>query len=61
LKTSSLSELTFIDAHATSLLATTAIQFGEDRRMVLHQPPQMLLRVLELYLPPLPAIEAEAR
>jgi hypothetical protein len=56
-----LSELRFIDAHGTSLLAAAAIEFGEDRRMVLHQPPQMLLRVLELYWPPLPAIEAEAR
>jgi hypothetical protein len=56
-----LSELRFIDAHGTSLLAAAAIEFGEDRRMVLHQPPQMLLRVLELYWPQLPAIEAETR
>jgi anti-anti-sigma factor len=56
-----LSDLTFIDAHGTSLLATTAIQLGGDRRMVLHRPPQMLLRVLELCWPTLSSIEAVAR
>lgn len=55
-----LSELSFIDARGTSMLVAVALQLSGGRRIVLHHPPRMLPRILELCWPPLPSIKVAA-
>ncbi len=52
-----LSELTFIDVNGTSILVEAASQAPRARRIVLHRPPPMMLRVLEVFWPFLHTIE----
>ncbi|WP_084467097.1 STAS domain-containing protein [Nocardia arthritidis] len=52
-----LSELTFIDVHGTSILVEAASRTPQAPRIVLHQPPPMMLRILAVFWPSLPTIE----
>jgi len=52
-----LAQLRFVDAHGASILARTAQQLGEGRRMVLHHPPRVLNRLLDLLWQDVPTIE----
>lgn len=52
-----LSELTFIDTHGTLILVEATNQAAQRRRVVLHNPPVTLVRILELFWPSLPTIE----
>ncbi|WP_159930613.1 STAS domain-containing protein [Nocardia sputi] len=52
-----LSELTFIDAYGTSILVETATRSPQARRIVVHRPPAMMLRVLGVFWPSLHTIE----
>ncbi|CAM4116935.1 STAS domain-containing protein [Nocardia ninae] len=54
-----LSELTFIDTHGTLILVEATNQSAEGRRVVLHNPPVTLVRILELFWPSLPTIEVD--
>jgi anti-anti-sigma factor len=52
-----LSEVAFVDVAGAEALAATAHRLGDGRRIVLHNPPRTLRRVLEMYWPGLPGIE----
>ncbi|MBF6340931.1 STAS domain-containing protein [Nocardia abscessus] len=52
-----LSELTFIDVNGTSILVEVASDPPQARRIVLHRPPPMMLRILEVFWPFLHTIE----
>ncbi|MEV0633885.1 STAS domain-containing protein [Streptomyces sp. NPDC050619] len=52
-----LSSVTFVDVAGAGALAVAAQRLGDGRRMVLHQPPPALRRVLEMFWPDLPSIE----
>ncbi|MFB8282332.1 STAS domain-containing protein [Nocardia colli] len=54
-----LSELTFIDTHGTLILVEATNQAAKGRRVVLHNPPVTLVRILELFWPSLPTIEVD--
>ncbi|PXX61626.1 STAS domain-containing protein [Nocardia tenerifensis] len=54
-----LSELTFIDTHGTLILVEATNQTAKGRRVVLHNPPLTLVRILELFWPSLPSIEVD--
>ncbi|MEV6557455.1 STAS domain-containing protein [Nocardia sp. NPDC051756] len=54
-----LSELTFIDTHGTLILVEATNQAAKGRRVVLHNPPVALVRILELFWPALPTIEVD--
>ncbi|MFI7003315.1 STAS domain-containing protein [Nocardia sp. NPDC050175] len=54
-----LSELTFIDTHGTLILMEATNQAAQGRRVVLHNPPETLVRILELFWPSLPTIEVD--
>ncbi|MEU9578222.1 STAS domain-containing protein [Streptomyces chilikensis] len=52
-----LSEVSFVDVAGAEALAVAAGRLESGRRMVLHNPPRTLSRVLEMYWPGLPGIE----
>ncbi|MDL5201429.1 STAS domain-containing protein [Streptomyces sp. ALI-76-A] len=52
-----LSAVTFVDVAGAGALATAAQRLGDGRRMVLHQPPPGLRRVLDMFWPDLSSIE----
>ncbi|WP_433662208.1 STAS domain-containing protein [Nocardia sp. CA-128927] len=54
-----LSELTFIDTHGTLILVEATNQAAQGRRVVLHNPPVTLVRILDLFWPSLPTIEVD--
>lgn len=55
-----LSEVTFVDVAGASALATTVQRLPTGRRVVLHQPPPTLCRLLDLFWPDLSVIEVVA-
>ncbi|MEV6550045.1 STAS domain-containing protein [Streptomyces sp. NPDC051597] len=55
-----LSRVNFVDVAGVTDLAVTAQHLPEGQRMVLHQPPPQLPRILELFWPELDAIEVAA-
>ncbi|MFG1798389.1 STAS domain-containing protein [Nocardia sp. NPDC049149] len=52
-----LSELSFIDSHGTLLLVAAARAGSGERRFVLHNPPEMMLRILARFWPSMPKVE----
>ncbi|CAM5238798.1 Anti-sigma factor antagonist OS=Streptomyces alboniger OX=132473 GN=CP975_25995 PE=4 SV=1 [Streptomyces alboniger] len=52
-----LSAVTFVDVAGVGALAAAAQELGDGRRMVLHQPPPALRRVLDMFWPDLSSIE----
>ncbi|WP_378738137.1 STAS domain-containing protein [Nocardia brasiliensis] len=54
-----LSELTFIDTHGTLILVEATNQSATGRRVVLHNPPVTLVRILDLFWPSLPTLEVD--
>ncbi|MGW0608433.1 STAS domain-containing protein [Streptomyces sp. NPDC002644] len=52
-----LAEVGFVDVAGAEALARTVERLDADRRLVLHDPPRTLKRVLEMYWPGLPGIE----
>jgi anti-anti-sigma regulatory factor len=54
-----LAELTFIDAGGVTLLVKKARQLGPGRRLVLHDPPRVLRRILGLLWGEPPEIELD--
>ncbi|NYV75118.1 STAS domain-containing protein, partial [Streptomyces sp. UH6] len=52
-----LSEVAFVDVAGAEALAAAARRLETGRRIVLHNPPRALSRVLEMYWPGLPGIE----
>ncbi|WP_151773072.1 STAS domain-containing protein [Streptomyces abyssomicinicus] len=52
-----LSEVAFVDVAGAEALAAAARRLETGRRIVLHDPPRTLSRVLEMYWPGLPGIE----
>ena len=52
-----LAQLRFVDAHGASILVLTAQRLGEGRRIVLHDPPRVLKRLLDLLWQDVPTIE----
>jgi anti-anti-sigma regulatory factor len=54
-----LAELEFIDVGAVSLLATRAVGLGDGRRMLLHRPPPVMCRILDLFWGGVSEIEVE--
>ncbi|MFD8246634.1 STAS domain-containing protein [Nocardia sp. NPDC059691] len=52
-----LSGLSFIDTYGTSILVEAATRSSEVRRIVVHRPPAMMLRVLAVFWPSLQTIE----
>jgi ABC-type transporter Mla MlaB component len=55
-----LSEVTFVDVAGASALAITVQRLPTGRRVVLHQPPPTLRRLLDLFWPDLSVIEVVA-
>lgn len=56
-----LSELSFIDVGGVTALATRALALANGRRLVLHHPPPMLRRILDVLWGDLDTIEVEPR
>lgn len=56
-----LSELSFVDAGGAAALAACAQRLGEGRRMVLHDPPPALNRILEILWPGMSGVEVATR
>jgi anti-anti-sigma factor len=52
-----LAEVGFVDVAGVEALARAVERLDADRRLVLHNPPRTLKRVLEMYWPGLPGIE----
>jgi anti-anti-sigma regulatory factor len=52
-----LGQLDFIDAHGASILARTAQRLEPERRLVLHDPPPLLQRLLGLLWQDVPMIQ----
>ncbi|WP_405719762.1 STAS domain-containing protein [Streptomyces sp. NBC_01537] len=52
-----LSAITYVDVAGATAMAAAAGRLGEGRRMVLHRPPQVLRRTLQIFWPGLTAIE----
>ncbi|MEU3558050.1 STAS domain-containing protein [Streptomyces fragilis] len=52
-----LAGVAFVDVAGAEALAAAADRLGTGRRIVLHNPPRTLVRVLEMYWPGLPGIE----
>jgi anti-anti-sigma factor len=52
-----LSELSFIDSHGTLLLVAAIPSASGERRFVLHNPPEMMLRILAQFWPSMPTLE----
>lgn len=55
-----LSRVRFVDVAGVTDLAVTAQRLPEGQRIVLHQPPVQLPRILELFWPGLATIEVAA-
>ncbi|GAA3779989.1 STAS domain-containing protein [Streptomyces phyllanthi] len=56
-----LSAVTFVDVGGASVLAAAAQGLPAGRRIMLHQPPAALGRLLDMFWPDLPAIEVVTR
>ncbi|WP_207400770.1 STAS domain-containing protein [Actinomadura roseirufa] len=56
-----LSELSFVDAGGTAVLAAVAQRLDGGRRVVLHEPPRVLDRILRTLWPQVPGIEVRPR
>ena len=56
-----LSDLSFIDVGGGTALATRALALRNGRRLVLHHPPPMLRRILDVLWGELDAIEVEPK
>lgn len=54
-----LAELRFIDARGATLLVQAAEQLGGGRMLVLHNPPDVLRRLLELLWPDVQSIKMD--
>ncbi|MFI6655969.1 STAS domain-containing protein [Streptomyces sp. NPDC050523] len=52
-----LSAVTFVDVAGAGALAAAAQTLQDGRRLVLHEPPHTLCRLLDLFWPDLPTIE----
>ncbi|MFF9327889.1 STAS domain-containing protein [Streptomyces sp. NPDC014776] len=52
-----LSAVTFADVAGVGALAAAAQRLTDGRRLVLHRPPTVVCRVLEMFWPGIPAIE----
>lgn len=52
-----LSAVTFADVAGVGALAAVAQRLPDGRRFVLHRPPTVVCRVLEMFWPGIPAIE----
>jgi anti-anti-sigma factor len=52
-----LAALTFVDVAGAGVLAETVRRLPPGRRIVLHQPPSALSRILQMFWPGLPGIE----
>jgi anti-anti-sigma regulatory factor len=52
-----LSEVTFVDVGGAGALVAAARRLPAGQRIVLHRPPPVLCRVLEMFWPDQPAIE----
>jgi ABC-type transporter Mla MlaB component len=55
-----LSAVTFVDVAGASALVMTVRRLPTERRVVLHQPPPTLCRLLDLFWPDLSVIEVMA-
>jgi anti-anti-sigma factor len=56
-----LSAVTFVDVGGVSVLAVTAQDLRAGHRIMLHQPPDAVRRLLDMFWPDLPAIEVVTR
>jgi anti-anti-sigma factor len=56
-----LGRLAFVDVGGVGVLVSAAQRLTRHRRMILHQPPSMMIRTLDVLYPRITAIEVNSR